>query len=1080
MGLVSIPASIGAAAPASLVPRPPAEPGRVDQATRLRVTQVLGQLPIRFEENKGQVDPAVRYLARSSGYDLFLTADDAVVVLKGSASAAPAPLPSPPGARDQRAISSQERDSAVVRMRLVGARSAPRFTALDPLPGRTHYLVGNEPSRWRPGLVSHGRVRVEDVYPGIDLVYYGNERQLEYDLVVAPGVDPGVIALAFSGARRLEVDAAGDLIVHVPGRQLRMRKPLVYQEHDGARHEVLGHYVLLGPDRVGFRVGAHDAAQALVIDPVLLYSTYLGGSSDDTLTGVAVDSSGHVYVAGYTYSTDYPTTPGAVQPHFAGGSQRDAFVTKLAPDGTLVYSTYLGGTNDDTASDMAVDSLGRVWVVGATWSTDFPSPNPPTATPTGLNGFVAQLTADGSALVYSSVLGGSRFDSMSRVAIDSSGSIYLAGYTESADFPTVNPVQPGCAASFQGDVFLAKLDANTKNPVYSTCLGGSGFESVVGIGVDAGGNLYVGGETGSTDFPTKNPVQANLGGGAYPRDAFLAKVDANGALVYSTYLGGYGYDNEYIQAFAVDGGGNAYIVGGTGSSNFPTANAVQPALGGSIDGFVTKLDGQGAFVYSTYLGGSDLDEIYGITTDAAGNAYLTGITSSTNFPTTPGVLQPRYGGNGNAFVTKLSPTGALLYSTFLGGSGVAGGQGLAADSSGSVYVTGYSRSADFPTPPPDWVACPGRGGSNPDAFVAKLAVDACALVYSACLGGTGYDGGRWVALDKSGNAYVVGMTYSTDFPTTPDAPQRTYGGGWGRDAFVARIGEALPPTVDAGGPYAVGEGGSVELTAVGSDPQGQPLTYDWDLDGDGTFELQNVGSTVAFSAANLDGPTSRTVTVRATDAADLTATATATVSVLNVPPTATFAATPQQLIVGQCVTLAFTNPYDPSGVDTAAGFHYSFDCDDRDGVLDAPNSPTSSFVCHATTAGTFSAVGTIADKDGGVSRYAAPVVVHTAQDVIQESIVTIIDQLVASGVLNEGQGNALITSANAAIAALNGGDVQTATNVLGALVNKLEAAAKTGKIPADVAGALITAAQQIITILQGGGGGGGGGTCPAI
>jgi uncharacterized repeat protein (TIGR01451 family) len=534
--------------------------------------------------------------------------------------------------------------------------------------------------------------------------------------------------LAFEGGGQMQVGAEGDLVLSANGGEVCFQKPVVYQltgGHDpsgtngGVRRVIDGRYVLEGKNRVSFQLAAYDHSKPLVIDPVLGYSTYLGGIDNDAANGIAVDSAGNAYVTGRTASINFPTM-NSIQGANLGGN--DAFVTKLSPTGSaLVYSTYLGGSREDQANGIAVDSAGNAYVTGVTDSTNFPTVNPFQGASAGSpDAFVTKLSPTGSTLVYSTYLGGSIQDKGYGIAVDSAGNAYVTGNTYSTNFPTKNPFQGAKAGGPDAsDAFVTKLSPTGSALVYSTYLGGSLDDFASGIALDSARNAYVTGYTGSTDFPTKNPFQGAYGGGFY--DAFVTKLSPTGsALVYSTYLGGSGNDPAY--GIAVDSARNAYVTGYTSSTNFPTKNPFQAANAGGFfnyDAFVTKLSPTGsALVYSTYLGGSGDDYASGIALDSAGNAYVTGGTVSTNFP----IMNPVQGANAggeDAFVTKLSPTGsALVYSTYLGGSDYDQANGIALDSARNAYVTGWTISTNFPTKNPFQGA--NGGGGNEDAFVTKI------------------------------------------------------------------------------------------------------------------------------------------------------------------------------------------------------------------------------------------------------------------------------------------------------------------------------------------------------------------------
>ena len=648
-----------------------------------RMNDAYGKLPLSFEVNRGQAGGAVRFLSRGAGYGLFLKANEAELRLRGGDS------------------------FASVTMKLLGANPSPKIEGIKEQPSKSNYLAGNDPAKWRTDVANFAKVRYREVYREIDLIFYGNQRQLEYDFVVAPGADPRAIRLRFAGAKRLRVDEQGDLLLATAAGVVRQRKPIVYQETNGERREVEGRYVIDRRNQVRLALGAYDASQPLIIDPVIAYSTLLGGGREERAKGIAVDAAGNVYVAGYTASSDFNITPGAFRANKS--STADIFVSKLDAAGRLVYSTYLGGhqefccivlnTDGGLAIDAAVDAAGAVYVAGHTTLRDYPTT--PNAFQPALSGncasggsgtpcydaFVTKLNASGNALVYSTFLGGNEFDAASGIAVDAAGNAYVTGKTNSPNFPTT----PGAFQTGAGNVFVTKLNPAGTALVYSTRLGNGVGELAYAIAADAAGNAYVTG-TVAGPFPTTP--------GAFQRtttigpDAFVTKLNPAGtALVYSTYLGGASLDLAFD--LALDAMGSAYVVGYTFSRNFPvTPNAFQPAHGGGDqDVFVTKLNPVGAaLVYSTYLGGNNLDLGYGIAVDAAGRAAVTGETFSTNFPLTTDAL-PLSGG---IFVARFDPTGTGLdFSTRFGGSGR--GYGAATDARGDLYITGetYLSSSDI-------------------------------------------------------------------------------------------------------------------------------------------------------------------------------------------------------------------------------------------------------------------------------------------------------------------------------------------------------------------------------------------------
>jgi len=708
-------------------------------ATDSRVSETYGKLPLCFEANRGQTDKDVRFLTRGAGYGVYLTAGEAVLVLSRADTKRDARN------TQVRRDAPAQLKSVALRMSLVGAARKPPVAGLDELPGKANYFIGKDPAKWRTNVPTYAKVQYRNVYPGIDLVYYGNQRQLEYDFVVAPGADPKKIVLGFKGANKLEIDAQGELVLHASGGAIRQHKPIIYQNVDGVRREIAGGYVRKGANRVGFQLAVYDTTRPLVIDPIVLsYSTYLGGSSDDSGGGIAVDADGNAYVTGRTSSPNFPTVAGAFEP--TGGSTNDAFVTKLNPAGSaLVYSAYLGGSGFDNGAGIVVDAAGNAYVTGFTASTDFPTTAGAFQTafagsgPFGFgDAFVTKLDPTGSALVYSTYLGGSSDDLGSGIAVDTAGNAYVTGGA-STNFPTTAGAFQTTFASTSSinlDAFVTKLNPTGSGAVYSTYIGGSGGDSGSGIAVDGAGNAYVTGGTNSADFPTTAGAFQTTFTNAFDfdTDAFVTKLDSTGSsLVYSTYLGG--SSTESGAGIAVDASGSAYVTGQTESFDFPTTpGAFQPVAPNSLsDAFVTKFDAAGsALVYSTRLGGSRNDVGYGIAVDADGNAYVTGGTFSDDFPTTPGAFQALHVGGWDAFVTKLHPTGSLLlYSTYLGGSGGSPehgggldlGQGIAVDTARNAYVTGQTISSNFPTTVGAFQMALSGGR---DAFVAKI-VDVVAL-----------------------------------------------------------------------------------------------------------------------------------------------------------------------------------------------------------------------------------------------------------------------------------------------------------------------------------------------------------------
>ncbi len=661
----------------------------------LATSELFARLPLSFEPNVGQADASVRFLARTPGYTLLLTSDEAIMVLdKGAAG----------GSGRRAGAETRERTIELLRTRLVGSRVAQPL-GLERQPGESNYFVGDSATRWRTGVPHFARVRYEGVYPGIDLIYYGNGRVLEYDFVVQPGGDPTAIRLSFAGARALRVDERGDLVVQMAGGDVSVHAPVVYQTIGGSRREVAGRFELHGTAEVSFTVGAYDRQAALVIDPVVEYSTYLGGTSYDTAMAAAFDSVGSAYITGSTESTNF-----LLQNYYQTDQPfRDVFVTKLAADGaSCLYSTYIGGGGYDYGYAIAVDASGAAYVAGQTSSTNFPTVSPIQGSHAGVgDAFTLRLAASGAALDYSTYLGGSNQDTALALVLDGSGDVILGGYTLSTNFPTLVPLQVDPADSAR-DMFVTKLDPDVPALVFSTYLGGNAADGLGGLAVDGDGSIYVCGSSESTDYPLVNPFQGRQG----DSDAVVSKLSADGqSLLYSTYLGGTAYDVAHD--VAVDTAGSAYVVGVTYSQDFPLRLPLRGDSQGN-EAFVTKLAASGAsLVYSTYFGGSNEERLSRVAVNAAGNAYAVGNSSSSDLP----LRNPAYGYVvDDAILVKLSTAGdSLVYSSYLGGSASDYAYDVALGAGGRVLVVGGTYSSNFPT-----VSNLRPYLGNGDAFITSL------------------------------------------------------------------------------------------------------------------------------------------------------------------------------------------------------------------------------------------------------------------------------------------------------------------------------------------------------------------------
>jgi uncharacterized protein (TIGR03437 family) len=669
---------------------------------------------------------------------------------------------------------------------LRGANPRASLEAEDRLPGSANYFLG-APAGWRTDITGYSRVRHRGVLPGIDLVFHGENGRLEYDFVLAPHADPSLIRMSLTGQDSVRVDPSGDLLVSSSAGVIRWKRPEIFQRAGETRRNISGKFVTDGRGNVSFRIGGYDHDRELVIDPTLAYSTFFGSTKNEVARGIALDGAGNIYIAGVTSSADLPTKS-AFQPNFGGLTASpfaagDGFVAKFNPSGVLQYLTYIGGSQDDGVGAIAVDAAGNAYIAGATNSSDFPTVNPFQAQFGGLGGYGTYIRT--------------------------------------------------------GDAFVAKINPAGNKLLYSTYLGGRMDDIAFGIAIDSTGAAYVTGATLSQDFPLSQgaPQSRMKGYGGEPTarpccngpvwdpgDAFITKLDPTGSkVVFSTYLGG--SLDEVAYTIALDPSNNVYVGGCTLSNDFPTTSgAFQRIWGGTDqqnyfqntgDGFVTKLNAAGtAFVYSTYVGGAGDDCVSAMAVDSLGNAYITGATSTNGLGTTPGVFQRNYAGYfvlpfvveqlwGDAFVGKLNPAGsAFVYLTYLGGSLNDAGTAIAIDSSGDAYVAGWTDSPDFPMAgAPYQSKMQGESGRYGyrifgDAFVALLNSTGTALLYSTYLGGKSDEGAGGIAIDGMGNVFVTGGTLSTNFPVTSTAIRPTYGGG-ATDAFLAIFSgfPANPPVI---------------------------------------------------------------------------------------------------------------------------------------------------------------------------------------------------------------------------------------------------------------------------------------------
>ncbi len=730
--------------------------------------QISDKLPLRFERST-QAELG-QYVAHGPGFVLTVSST---------------------GSRLDWTNTADKKKARVVT-RLAGANPDAHLDPLSQLPGMTNYFVGGQAS-WRTNVEAWEGVRYRDAYPGIDLVFHGNSNALEYDFVIKAHANPGVIRMELTGQRGLAIDRNGDLVVSTKAGEIRWKHPDLYQEIDGKRRRVEGRFVLAGRRTVGFESGEYDRSRDLIIDPTLAYSTYLGGSGNDVARGVAVDASGNVYMCGVTGSTDLPvlsavqTTHGS-QPMNGGG---DGFVAKFNPSGTLLYLTYLGGSDDDVATAITLDAAGSAYIVGYTRSQDFPiagakpyqvryggQQGDPNWYHTG-DAFITKLNPSGNKLVYSTYLGGSQDDFALAIALDSAGDAYVAGASASLNFPTIQgayqtifrgaggePGEPCCGGPFidPGDAFVVELDPTGSKLLLSTLVGGSNDDAATSIALDSEKNIYIAGYTMSANFPTTQGALQRTWGGADQQtpyfvtgDGFMAKLNATAtALQYSTFFGGLG--DECLSSIAVDSTGALYFTGWSSTLNLPTSSGAPQA---------------------SYAG----------------------------YDMLPFSVEYRFG---DAIVGKLNPAATGLdYLTYLGGEANDAGLAIAIDSMGDAFVAGFTDSQHFPVTSGAyqtvWV---GHGGPTPpyltfgDGFLAMVNPTGTSLVYSTFIGGSRDDELFGVALDGAGNAYVVGNTYSTNWKVTGNAFQPAYGGEahsvtwpWGDAVYSVFSGFPVTPII---------------------------------------------------------------------------------------------------------------------------------------------------------------------------------------------------------------------------------------------------------------------------------------------
>jgi len=883
-------------------------------AVRAQSPVALGNLPLCFEAGPASVAGPARFITRGCNYQFSLSPAEVQITL-GKNGVKP----------------------AEVRMDFAGSSPGAQMSGDTGLPGKVNYLLGNDPAVWRTGVPTFARVRVGQLYPGVTLVYYGNQRQLEYDFTLAPGTDPDVIKIHFAGMDKISIGGRGELILALGQDEIRQRAPVIYQTVAGLRQAVDGGYRVIDAHTVAFAIGKYDHQLLLVIDPVLSFSTYFGGNSSDNAWAIALDTNGFIYIAGQTLSKQMSatnpapfSTAGAFQTNFAGGGTTgDAFVAKFDNSGTnLIYLTYLGGSVDDVALCIFVDNGGNAFVGGYTDSANFPvTPGAISTNISGVpdkyvhlypvDGFVAELNPGGSSLVYSTYLGGGQADGVYGIAVDSADNAYVTGFTSSTNFPTTNALPFQLAGTtntllnhlacpysyyFNNNAFVAEIASNGTALKFSSYLGGTNYDWGNSIAVDSSNYIYVTGFSASTNFPTTNALQQQF--------VYVTPTNAGSTnLIFTTNFS------------------NGYLL--NGSSNLTTA----------YDAFVTKLaPGGTGWVYSTFLGGTNSDVANGIAVDGSGNAYVTGWTVSTNFPDTVTGMTNLYNGLTNnaafasplitnAFLTQITWSGsnaAIGYSAVFGGTNFGGdvGYGVTVDLSGNVYVVGASSSTNFPAINTPGLLGPTNAGGS-DAFVIAFNPNATAVLYSGYLGGSGNDYGYGIAVDSQTNVYITGLTTSANFPTFFPYQSSLQGPS---DAFLAKIGwiVVLPDIPTTGQPtnQTVGAGTTVTF-AVTTTNGTPPLSYQWQFQGTNLIwtNLVNGGTNFLIGGTHIIGATNATLTISTVESNDsgnyqvivtnYAGSVTSSVAILTVtnnPPTITTQPISQTVGIGSNLTFSVNGP----------------------------------------------------------------------------------------------------------------------------------------------------------------------------
>jgi len=821
-----------------------------------------GSLPLTFESNRGQAAPQVSFISRGQGYRAYLTGNGMILSLRaGEVNTS----------STTHKISNVKR--ATIQFQLLGSAPNPKVVGENQQPGVVNYFIGNDPTRWHRNVPTYGQIRYRNVYPGIDLIYYGNHQELEYDFAVAPKADPRQIRFAITGASSIKVESDGTLILGTHNGELHFQPPVIYQEHNGRRVPVKGSFTVSEANRIGFQLAQYDSTQPLVIDPVLLYSTYLGGSGNDQPAGIAVDASGNVYVGGSTDSSDFP---GSTLGSLPAGTDH-AFVAKLDATGSnLIYADYLGGSGGDYGYAIALDASNNVYVTGSTASSDFPMVNPFQGTyPGSFNAFLSKISADGSSLLYSTYFGGNGSDIPSSVAVSQTGEMTIAGYTSSTNLAVANAYQSSAFPN-QGGVygnygFVTRFSPDGSSLEFSTYFGGSANQplscglstcwpqpdsQIMAMTTDSNGNSYVGGYTNTSNFPatsgaylTTNTTQMNANVG------FVSKFNSAGALQYSTYFYGSSGLPMSINAIAVDGAGDAYITGlALSDSTFPVTSTsiCDPVSAGwaCSYSFVSKFDPTGArLLYSTFLGPNNGSVPEAIALDANDDAYVLGFTSSNSFSAVNGI-EP-YAGGYDLLLVEIDPAATTqLFATYLGGSGdeEPAPTGMVADTSGNIYLTGSTSSTDLPVTAG---AFQSTFAGNTDGFVMKLgaplvpalSLNPLALQFGSQAVGTSSQPQNIVLSNTgTGALSIAAITLSGDFSQTNNCGNSIVAGG------SCSVAVTFTPTVGGTrvGSLTIQDNASGSPQSVSLSGTGTVVRSDFSITGSVTSATIKAGSTATY------------------------------------------------------------------------------------------------------------------------------------------------------------------------------------------------------------------------------------------